>query len=817
MAEVEASEPPQVRYRNPVSRMRHLSGSSVPLIPTAAISVVLFILPFYWLGPNATVGGDDTRLYYLYPTNWILNFALSTFGGLSGFGTYSTPQHFIPFDLALTLFHFLIPQANLEALAFGILMVSGFLGTFALVMLLIPRPHHSRIAAATLAGLMYITAPIIATMFWAHSLAWVIGIDGAPVVIVIAAVYLKSGEGKWLFLFALVSAFFAAGLEAIPVSVPFLFCAAAVFSTSFLFATEKRRLLVRVIVVTLVATCANAFWLIPFLAEFTMSSSFIEGAMATSQTAETTIRAVIQGSSIFYTLLLLPSKDWLQNYGNPTYRVWNWSTWRIAMDALFLLVLVIGMMMAVARRTVRDALFVSLFAATLVLAYLQTVNLTFVGVELFVQLVKSVPGFGMFRNFFSKFAAAYGLCYSVSFGIALSMLLSRVRGVYRLLTACVFMTVVILEGVPMLTGSIIYSPSNSPGPGAVAYRDVGEIPPSYLAAMRYLSAHSDGGRVLELPLSANYWSILPLSQANSFYVGNSPVSILSGVNPFNSVDSFFVPGFPQLRDRLQSAIASRDFTTVGSVLRLSGVHYILYTEGIAVDAGKRWLQLPVFPASLRDMDILARAIGAVNVAHYSTGGSASWDVYAINADETLPRVFITNQVRLVASNDILVDAASTGSVRRSDVASPSGVGQIAVSRLAALLPTNDVIWAGSPDVGDVKYFDHPHSWNYSLGVNVRQPSLIVLAERYDSNWVARVSVKESASGIVVVRRIRVNGYATAWLLPASGDYLVELRYERQRYSWIGDVVSMAAMIAIIVGTLVQRCVVCGVEQRNVRK
>ncbi|MCL4540911.1 MAG: hypothetical protein M1396_00990, partial [Chloroflexi bacterium] len=170
------------------------------LVPALLSGAGLAAAPFIWLGPNASLGGDDTRLYFVYPLQWLEHFALPSFGSLSGSAAYSPQMHFVPFTLLLAGVAQVLPQINLEAFSFGIALMSGFTGTYVTALLLMPSHlnYLHRIMAAALGGLVYVSAPLIATMYWTDPLSWVMAVGGAPALIAASVAYIKYGHLRWL-------------------------------------------------------------------------------------------------------------------------------------------------------------------------------------------------------------------------------------------------------------------------------------------------------------------------------------------------------------------------------------------------------------------------------------------------------------------------------------------------------------------------------------------------------------------------------------------------------------------------------------------
>ena len=775
------------------------------LLP-ALVAGVLALLPFLWLGSDASLGGDDTRLYFVYPRQWLTELALPAFGTLSGFGNFSPQQYFIPITALLAAFQIVVPWLNLQALVFSLALMSGFVGTYATVLLLLPgRVTRMRCFVATLAGTLYVSAPLVATMYWSSLLTWNVGVGGAPVLIALATAYIKSGHLKWMLAFAVLDLFYSVGLQSLPVSLPFVIGTAIVAGTIVLVGPVTRIPSVRrggILIAVSLGT--NAFWMLPLLASIGIGGSVGSEALATGADAAGTARAVTHGESILYTLVLLPSPHFLEFWNWPSVELADWAHTFI-IPSLLLPAVLAASLLGVPRRRKRIAgTILAIVAAMLVLAYLETVKITQLGVDAFAALSTNVPGFGMFRNFYNKFAGAYTFFFCLAFALALNEVLARLRSGYRPLLMAPLAATIVLQGAPMLLGMPLFLPLELPRDQMPAYGQVGHLAPAVLQAMNYLAGTDNTGRVLELPLSNNYWSVFPLSSPNTVYVGSSPTAILSGHGPFNSSDSFAVDGMPQLQYRFDLAVTHHDFVTLGAILRISGIRYILYVDGLPSSAQITWLHQPLFPRSDGEMAALARALGARNIASFSGAGSAKTQLYALPKESVLPEVFVATQAQLVRSGDDIIDKAAYGTSSYSAAQVESAGQSTPVSALPALAANDPQVLVDTVDAAAITRVVHTLSWRYALDVDTNHPSVIVLLDPYAADWRAKITYPRSNAAPADLPKLRVNGYASAWLLRQAGRFSIDISYVPQRLTWIAGSISLLTILALLGASIIQR-------------
>lgn len=777
----------------PIARLGRLPWRRLPLL----LGVGLLLLPFLWLGADASLGGDDTRLYFVQPLAWLRRVVLPAYGALGGFGNYHPQQYYLAFTALLALIGRVLPALNLEALAFGIALSSGFLGVYATTLLLLPgRIGGQERAIAAIAGLLYTSAPLVATMVWATPLAWPVGIGGAPVLAAIGIAHLKAPHPGRLAAFAVASSLSAEGLATPPLALPYALGAALVTALVLLVGRRPWRLLGRLAALALAGLAANAFWILPLLLSIRIPGSVGNAALGAGAGAGDTIRSVSRGQSILDTLLLLPSVEFERLFSWSTYRLWPWADRFILLSLLLPAAIVGGLLLRPSAPRRQFAIFLGLVLAALALAYGQTVNVTAVGVRFFTALATGVPGFAMFRNFYGKFMAAYVLYDALAVALAASFLLARLRPRWRWPALAALALPVLLQGLPMLAGLPLFLPitnQEAPGPD---YTQVGQFSASYRETMRFLANSGATGRVLELPLSAHYYAVFPLTRPGSVYVGSSPSVVLSGLDSFPALDAFALGAFPEIQDRMRAAVQARDYATVAAILRLTDVQYILYTSGMPGPMLQRWMLSPEFPDDDVGLRALVNALGATRVASFPDAGGLTREVYAIPAGRTLPRLYVATRAAVLQPGDDVIDR-----FRPDRPGTPLGDGAApAISALSASLAAERQVIA-LPAASAVLGSRHDAPWRYDLDVATGGAALVVLMEPFDSGWTARAVEQAPGAATEELTKVRVNGYASGFLLPRPGHYAVTVSYGPQRFTWVALAISGLSLAALLAAAL----------------
>src|SRR5215469_16338300 len=92
-----------------------------------AIAIVLFLIPNLFWGNLYLVGGDDSRLYYIFPKEF-LNFAfkMTSDNALSYLGGYYPKSNFASLFFIIFLFKH-IPFVNVQFFMYGLNLACGFI------------------------------------------------------------------------------------------------------------------------------------------------------------------------------------------------------------------------------------------------------------------------------------------------------------------------------------------------------------------------------------------------------------------------------------------------------------------------------------------------------------------------------------------------------------------------------------------------------------------------------------------------------------------------------------------------------------------
>ena len=92
-----------------------------------SISVFIFLLPYWLFDAKLFIGGDDSRLFYIFPDLWLQNIAWFSWFNFSSVGLHNPQQFIIPLIVLLAGFEKIFPQIVVINLAFSTPIVLGFI------------------------------------------------------------------------------------------------------------------------------------------------------------------------------------------------------------------------------------------------------------------------------------------------------------------------------------------------------------------------------------------------------------------------------------------------------------------------------------------------------------------------------------------------------------------------------------------------------------------------------------------------------------------------------------------------------------------
>jgi len=543
-----------------VERMKISKYTFLPV----AISIILFLIPFFWFKPGEMdLGGDSSRLYFYDPASYLSKAALYVISP-SSFGAEYIGYYNIPFIfLLLILKSIVISPTILISMFYGLNLSIPFISCYLIIKALIEEKkgwHEAAIAG----GLLYVFFPAVMDG-WKHVLITYNHIFLSPLIFYLLLKYFKTSNVKYILVTILLTFIFSPNFSVgaapsifafYPLSIVFL-----MLYTKFIL---KRHIVVKHIALGfLLFVGIQAFHLFPAISSIFSSGSDISSTIFTDKgkfdRGLSYFSAIAPNIKASLSLLILPQMASLSLFSK--------------VFIVFPFVIVITFLF---RKNKTILLTAGFF---LIVLFFTTANITNIWL-LFYKTLFNIPGFSIFRNFNSQWIYTYAFFYSILFGQALYILLSKLKKTHGFLLISSLILFLIIYEIPLIKGDIVREnlwQSNN-------IKSVLEMDPDFEEAISFVRSLPAEGRVLTLPLSDPGYQIVA-GENGGAYMGPSIIAYLGGKKDFAGYDELL--GYKILILKL---IRNNELETLKRILGTLNIKYIFYNADPVI-----YNEFPSFP------------------------------------------------------------------------------------------------------------------------------------------------------------------------------------------------------------------------------
>ena len=548
--------------------------------------IFLIVLPYYLFEGKLFIGGDDTRLQYLYPEIFLEHIAPYSWTRFASVGTGVASQFYLPFLILWVFVKSIINNSTvLNYLAFSSPLIIGFIYFQKFLNeLVIEKKHKLEIYAGTL---FYLFSPILVydQLFIFLTPVWLVGL--IPIILYYFLRYLKTS--KFINVFKALVAGTVFSLVAL--SVPWILGLFLPILFSFLIAPflyKKKNIISgfkKFIIFFGLLGLSQAFWLFGYVMSYVgVSSNSFAIKIFTKDFQDTftpTILATASGN-IFYPLLNLFHRQIAFDF------VWglrniflNFYDKTFLLNTIFILILFLGLISfkKYANKSERRTYLIFL-TSFLISLYFFTVNIGPLK-DLFL-LFGRLPLFTMFRNFYDKFSLGYVIIYSVVITFSLIFAKRRFKKFKKtsIFITYAFIFVVLFNLIPLkkTINAPIWTTEN-------IYKKI-ILPKEYLDFMGEIKKTvTPNNIILSLPFGSSTYTIIKDEKSNNIYLGVSPVVIFSGVSDISGYLSFNYSNQANLIDKI---IIDRKYTDLDKIIYAHNINYIFVTKNIPAEAKKSY-------------------------------------------------------------------------------------------------------------------------------------------------------------------------------------------------------------------------------------
>ncbi len=625
------------------------------------VALILFIIPFFWFKPGeVNYGGDSTRLYFYNPSVWRDNIALYFINPLIGLGEGLPNFSQVPFLIFLVFLKKLLGSPFLLNNVFnGLLLGGGFFLVYLISRELAEdNGQKSFLFPEIIAGLFFSLSPIL-IYDWERPLSSINQIFVYPAIFWLWLKYIKTK--KHFFLGATIPIFYLFSLNFAFPTAPWwtaFFFFAFIFFLCYSVLQRKLAVFLKGTLVLLgIFILTTSFNFMPQVADIVSSSGSAHQMIFNKESSGNQglpyFLSVCFRVRLTYNLLsqsqYIPLKDFIVPAGD---LVFNFGIKFLPLFFAYPLAVILGLLLVKEKK--RKNLMVLLFSLFLILLFLMTANLTGLGLRLYKSFF-SLPGFSMFRSFYSKFSFPFIFFYALLLSLALTEIWSKIGRNARRLTAILFLFLTIFSGWPFISGRIV----NGSLWQSEGVKIPTQIDPQYEKFIEGVTGVKPNLKILSLPLLAESYQLLR-GKNDGAYFGPSTLPILTGKNAFSGTTGFSV-FWPEIK----KLIEEEHLSELKKYLNLLNIGYVFYNsdnylfEKFPLNPYSEWLK-NIFPDQ--------KAVGRF-ASGLAKQKLVSEDPYTfLKIDDPLPHFYVSREDVYVAGGVDLLTAGLSLSGNESRLA-----------------------------------------------------------------------------------------------------------------------------------------------------
>lgn len=601
------------------------------------IGIILLFIPFLWFTHGEIdLGGDSSRLYFFDPLLWLKNngfYAVNTLNSLST----GNPQFFLmPFLSFLTLIKFVL-KGNpyyLNCFFSGLLLSGSFIFTYLSIKEIINSEiNKKREFCAIVGGLFFIFSPLV-TDGWQKALYSFNQVFVYPLIFYLLIKFIKTERKVFILISLLVSFIFSVNfsLQTFPWFFSFFFFA-FVFLFAYSSAVKKLVLFKKELFIFISLFLAvQSFQLIPQIANVLSPSNPSNKAIFSKELA------VNRGLEYFlsvqpYAKLTYPLLNQVQNDLPKAIGTFDYGLKYRQFYYIYIFIVLVGMVLiqkngSQARKKIASVLLLIF----LILAFLMSANVTHFLAD-FYKALFSIPGFSMFRSFYSKFGMSFAFFYAVLVSYSLAFLFDNLKHkLFQILLVIYLLIIIIFNGWPLLSGmivnSILWQSENVKLPT--------QMSKDYLSFLDTVKQRKLDGRYLTLPLTNEEYQIVQ-GENGGAYFGPSIISILGGKNDFVGYGSFNV-----FSKEIVNALSQKDINLLNKYFAFLNIRYVVHNSDDYV-----YVNFPSYPYATSFKDTFPTNYSMqefINSLGYQEINKVKFMTTYINNDTYLPHFYIPSSV-----------------------------------------------------------------------------------------------------------------------------------------------------------------------------
>lgn len=746
------------------------------------ITSFLFIAPFFWLKPGEmTLGGDDNLLFFYDPSTFLKSSVIYDVSAI-GRGTITPHYYNFTYVTLLVFLKHLIPSSTIIISIFnGIKLAGGFVAIFLIIYEFTKGKDSGKnnisIAAGIISGIFYTVslASFNTTIFWARTLTTHNQIFLNPIIFYLIFKFLLTHSYRYLCVALLMSFIYAPNFSLTSAPAFFAFYPLAFLFLFFYIKIVKKKSIPwkKVFVGILLFLGIQSFHLVGQVVNLLDRGSILNTTIFNKEEIEqagVNYFAAVSGYGKASLNLLLPSENeflkWLSFLG-PS-------------------IVTVGFLL---NRRKKEFLIISIFF--IITFFLVTANITEIWLQLYKKLFY-IPGFTMFRNFYTQWIWVFIFFYSLLFGFASYSILGKLKPYYRKIFFIFVFVVMITTSIPLISGDIILKTIVR---GSNNVKTTFVMDPQYEKTLQFIRSLPDDGKILALPLTDYSYQVL-YGKNGGAYEGTSTLAVLTRKYSFVGYQDFGHKGSYPYAEDIMKYSREKNYDRLLRIFNTMNIRYIFHNS---------------------DPKAYEKSFFAEPFGYMQTSMPKTQDEYKNFIQQFPFRQIYRNGPYFIYEID--------KSVYNSTIFIPQGVyksNQLSFDQDKAHAVFIDGSTCSKAELKKLckdEYKPSPANINFRMinptlySVNIRQNDpvesiLLVMQHTFHNGW----KVVSDEKYIAEDAHFPVNGYANGWLLtkkdlPDKQVYTLFIKLDPQKYFWYGlsiSVISLFIMFVLLISSFIKR-------------
>lgn len=568
------------------------------------------------------IGGDSSRLYFYDPVKYLLSSTLYSISA-SAFGLETIYYFNIPFvSLLIALKSVLVYPTLLISAFHGFSMSMAFIFCYLIIKELIIEENSidksNKIHyAAILGGLAYILSPALIDgwehVLWPHNQIFL-----NPFLFYLLLRYFKTSKINYILIIILLTFIFSSNFSVISAPAIFSFYPLGIlFLLTYAKFIIKRKIIIKHLAIGFFLFLGiQAFHLAPQINAILTPGSEINSTIFSSE-------GKLDRGLSYFSAVAPNIKASINLLGYPQNKPFNFLT---GVFIVFPLIIVLSFIFRKGKTILLTAFFF------LIALFFATANITQIWLWIYQNLFY-IPGFSMFRNFYGQWQFVYVFFYSILFGQAFYIILSKLNKRHVHFLLLFLFLILIINAIPLLTGELVRRPLWQ----SKNVIEVIKMDPDYEEALSFMSTLPADAKVLTLPITDPGYQIIAGVNGGA-YMGPSTIAYLAGKKDFAGLEEF-----NKYRDVITGLIRNKEFLELRRLLGIFNVKYIFYNADPTV-----YESFPGFPYTYarkflpKDQNGYRKLVDSLQFKQIKNINNKFF-IFELQDDNFLPQVYVAKK------------------------------------------------------------------------------------------------------------------------------------------------------------------------------